>query len=590
MRSAAPLAVSLVLAVAAPRAGAYPDTSRAILSVGATPVDLVVSADDRLVFVAGADGTLRVLDTADFDATPTSASACAEATSVAAAVIDGTTYVLLGCTDGTVVELAIDDSTIPATASSSAVYELGTGSIDDVGVSEDGSLLYALETGGSEDAVHAIDLLEQQIDWISGLPAPSYYSSNALVSTPAGTYAALAGDSGRVHKLLNGGSYATLTTYQLYGLGSFVDVQAVDDVYALLLEDSGDIVQYTLSSENTYVMYTLDLGSAVEELEVVEAADDWYFYVVDADGTVSVAPYLTSDVEASLAAGAPFTGGFDSSSASDGYVYAGTEDGVAVISEGPWIRITSVEPASIVEGESATVSVVADEDCEIEVYLGGGIDASGEHLSAYDMEVSAGETVSFDVAGDDLEEGDNRLFVFASAGGFRGRDSATVTLDTPPDALAGFELGFGDGKLVARWISSEETDIAHYLVYFADRWFDEASGAPEFEIEGEGTVTSSPGQADHPGEGVELSYTIEGLTNGVEYCVAVSAVDEGGQQGPWTETLCDEPEQTSGVGDELGYCGACGVSGAGGSWPVGLLLLAGLSGLLAARRAPGPRP
>jgi hypothetical protein len=192
--------------------------------------------------------------------------------------------------------------------------------------------------------------------------------------------------------------------------------------------------------------------------------------------------------------------------------------------------------------------------------------------------------VTLTVDGDDLGEGENRLFVFATAGGYTGRDSDTVTVDTPPDLVSDFELGFGDEKLTVRWTATAETDIDHYRIYFADQDFDESSGAPTFQVEGTGVVLESPAQTDAGEPGEPLSYTLEYLTNGVEYCVAVSGVDSGDQEGPWTETLCESPELTVGAGDGLGYCGTCGVEPRPGAVPRTLTLLVLLAGLLVALR------
>jgi len=391
-------------------------------------------------------------------------------------------------------------------------------------------------------------------------------------------------DQGRVTKLYDGGDTYYLATYALLGLGGFSDLAFVDEGYVYLLESSGMIVQYYLSGDTSYMSMSLDLGTVVA-FDIVDTAEGSQFYAVDDAGTLSVIPFTGGDPTDQTTLSQLPAGDLAAASAEDGHVYVGGEEGaVVVVGEAPWVEITSVTPDEIYEGESFSLMFTVDEDCSYDVFLGGGIDQSGTHLSTYDGVASAGESIELEIDGSRLEEGDNRLFVFAAAGGFVGRDSASVFLDTPPDQPQEFDVSFGDEKLYVTWTSSDETDISHYLVHFADEDFDEASGAPEFQVVGEGVVHTSPLTISHDGEGIAVSATLENLTNGVEYCAAVLAVDGGGMESPWTGTLCDTPEQTIGAGDNLGYCGTCGSSGAPRSGWLGILGLLAALGWRRSRR------
>ncbi len=566
------LLVGIVLAVAGV-AGAFPDEERAILEVGSTVVDLVVSPDDRLVGIASGDGALRVIDTADVGAGVLELPACGAAASVAYGTVEGMTRFYVACGDGTVAEIELDTAVIPAEVTQSFTVEIGTGSLAGAAVDDTMGRMLAVEEGDGEVLYHVFELDTGDLDALTGLPISSPYDVVALAGTPQGTYLVAANDQGRVTKLYRSGDAYTIASFQLLGLSNIVDVATMDESYAYLLDSSGTLAQYWLTADNDFSTIAYDLGS-VERLAPVWTADSSYLYVVDSSGTVQVVPPVVgAGVEATLTLGRDAEGGLAASSADDARVYAGvSEGGVSVISEAPWVEITAVEPAEIHEGESTELSFTVDEDCSYDLFLGGDIDQSGTVLSGYSGTASAGETVTLAVDGGDLGEGENRLFVFATAGGFTGRDSATVALDTPPDVVADFELGFGDEKLTVRWIATDETDIDHYNVYFADGEFDEAGGAPEFRVEGPGVVIESPARAGAGEPGEAISYTLEYLTNGVEYCVAVSGVDTGGQEGPWTETLCQRPELTIGAGDGLGYCGTCRLGAAAAApWTLGLL-------------------
>lgn len=577
MRALAGLASLLLVAPAF----AYPLIERGVIDVGATPVDLVVSDDDRFVGVAGDDGAFYLVDTADFDAIPPSASACSTTVAMAFARIDDVATFFLACNDGSVATVEVDDSTIPASVNVGEAYALGTGSLVGLAVTASAGYLFAAEEADSESIIHVVELETGTVDGLTGFPMTSIYATECMGVTPLGTYVVMGNDQGRVTKLYGGEGMYYLATYDLLGLSGFSDMAFVDEGYVYLLETSGMIVQYYLSGDTSYMTLSLDLGT-VSAYDIVDTAEGSQFYVVDAAGTLSVIPFTGGDPTDQAELSRLPAGDMTGASAEDGHVYVGGDEGsLVVVSEAPWVEILSVDPAELYGGETCTLTFTVDTDSSYDIVVGGGIDQSGTFLSGLGGVASAGATVEVEIDGDDLEEGDNRLFVFATADGFVGRDSATVFLDTPPDTPRDFDVAFGDEKLYVTWTANDESDISHYLVYFADEVFDEASGALEFQVVGDGVVHTSPLTVSHTGEDITTSATLENLTNGVEYCAAVVAVDEGGMEGSWTETLCESPEQTIGVGDDLGYCGTCGI---GGHARTGGLAVLGLLGVLAARR------
>ena len=588
MRGRADLALiaATAVAVAGPVA-AFPEIERAVLAPGVTPVDVVVSDDDRLVGVIGDNSALAVLDTADVHAPALSIAACSGPVAVMFERLDGAPVFYVACSDGDVAAITLDDDSIPAVEVSTALYEVTTGTLTDAALSPADGRLFAFEEGESDDLIHVLDVDVGTVDGLDGFPMTSLFPASCMTVTPGGTYVVIGHEDGRITKLFNSGAGYAITTFDLLGLGTLSDVEAVDEGYAYLLENSGSVLQYWLTGDVNYMPMASGLATP-RDLAIVEASEGTQFYIVDDAGLLSVVPFTGGEPVAEVALSASGGGGLAASSVDDGRVYVGAEEGaLLVVGEAPWVEITAVDPVEVHEGDSVALTFTVDEDCSYDLYRGGDIDQSGTHLSAYDGTAAAGDTVQLELGSTDLAEGDNRLWIFATASGFSGRDSDTVALDTPPDTVAAFELGFGDGKLFVRWEASEEGDISHYWVYFADEYFDQLSGAPEFAVEGEGTVATSPAQAEHGEAGETLTYTLEGLTNGVEYCVAISGVDAGGQEGPWTTTLCDSPEQTTGAADDLGYCGACGTRAEG---RVSVAAIAALTGGLAlVRRRRGSR-
>ncbi len=575
---------TLVLSMGIANAAAgFPEIERAALDPSLTPVAIEVSDDDRLLAAVGETGTLAVLDTADVHSEAATVSTCSGAVALAFDRIDDEPRFYVACGDGTVVGVPVDTSTIPATLGSSELFELGTGALQDAVISTADHRLFSVEDTGDSFLVHVVDLTDGTVDGLTGFPMTLLFGAAAMTVTPLGTYVVIAHDDGLVTKLFNSGGVYSITTFDLLGLGSIVDATAVDEGYAYLLESSGQVVQYWLTGDVNYMPMVSGLGTP-RNLDIVTADEDSYFYVVDDAGLLTVVPFTGGDPVAEVTLTLGGGGGLAGASSDEGRVYVGAEGAVLVVSDGPWVEITSVSPEQAYEGDTITLTFSVDEDSSYELVLGGDIDGSGEALSGYSGSASAEIPVELEIEAVDLDEGENRLFVFATAFGPTGRDSDSVIVDTPPDSLAGLELGFGDGKLLVRWMAGDESDIDHYLVHFADSYFDEGSGAPGFSVEGDGWVNSSPATAEQGEAGEQLTYTLEGLTNGVEYCVAVLAVDTGGQEGPWTDTACDAPEQTVGAGDDLGYCGACSTRQGRTAGPGFVLLLLATAALRRSHR------
>jgi hypothetical protein len=563
------LLLAAVLVAAPGLAGAQPQDLRAVLSLGATPVAIAVSDDDRVVGIAGSDGSLHVIDTADFGASALESSACGAATSVAFVRVDEAPRFYLGCDDGSVVGIELDDDVYPVAEASATSIALGTGSILGIGVTDSGTL-FGVEDASGESIVHSLDLATEDVDALVGFPMTSIYATESVGVTPQGSYLVMGNDQGRVTKMYNSAGTYYLSTYDLMGLGSMTDVALIDEGYAYLLESSGMLIQYYLTGDSSYLVLASELGTPAA-FDAVQTADDTWFYVADDAGTLSVIPFTGGETEVEVDLGAGVSGDLAGASAADGLVYVGGADSsLFVVGAGPWVEIEDLSPAELHEGESTTLTFTVDTDCSYDIFVGGGIDMSGAHLAAHDGVAEAGQSVQVEIAGDDLDEGDNRVFVFATADGYTGRDSDTVYLDTPPDAARDFDLGFGDEKLYVQWTTNDESDIEHYVIMFADTQFDEATGAPEFQVEGSGVVHTSPVTASHDADDTAASYTLEDLLNDVEYCVAIYAVDAGGQEGPWSDTLCDSPESTVGAGDDLGYCGTCAAANRprGAVWPL----------------------
>ncbi|MDP7113057.1 MAG: hypothetical protein QGH45_13885, partial [Myxococcota bacterium] len=371
---------TLVLSMGIANAAAgFPEIERAALDPSLTPVAIEVSDDDRLLAAVGETGTLAVLDTADVHSEAATVSTCSGAVALAFDRIDDEPRFYVACGDGTVVGVPVDTSTIPATLGSSELFELGTGALQDAVISTADHRLFSVEDTGDSFLVHVVDLTDGTVDGLTGFPMTLLFGAAAMTVTPLGTYVVIAHDDGLVTKLFNSGGVYSITTFDLLGLGSIVDATAVDEGYAYLLESSGQVVQYWLTGDVNYMPMVSGLGTP-RNLDIVTADEDSYFYVVDDAGLLTVVPFTGGDPVAEVTLTLGGGGGLAGASSDEGRVYVGAEGAVLVVSDGPWVEITSVSPEQAYEGDTITLTFSVDEDSSYELVLGGDIDGSGEAL------------------------------------------------------------------------------------------------------------------------------------------------------------------------------------------------------------------
>ena len=174
---------------------------------------------------------------------------------------------------------------------------------------------------------------------------------------------------------------------------------------------------------------------------------------------------------------------------------------------------------------------------------------------------------SFVVGGGFVEGGNALRLVVEDDDGDRGHDESTLTVDNPPGAVALGRGGvsFGDEKLFVSFPALGDADVTEYTVFVSASSFSRAAWAscpdgtspcgPAFD--GDDAVDAPFTVLADPGTDVEL--TVEPLTNGQTYYIAVRATDAGGQEGAMSRVRSGTPQKTYGIaglsGDEGGWCG-----------------------------------
>ncbi|MCK6526252.1 hypothetical protein L6R50_01390 [Myxococcota bacterium] len=585
-------AALLLLAPTSALAADPPDAERAVLPIGSV-VDVAASLDGRLV-AAVTPGTLTVLDLHDPAGGEVTASICDSPNAVALSVTGGTELrAWIACGGATLQYVPIDATGDLAAVSTAIDIAVGGEDLVALAASSDGGQVYVAEArDGLYDQVHVVVAETEEVDPDSTTPLALTHEIGALVIDPYDGWLMAAGSDGRQTTLTLAGEvvYAGTPTI-LYSGNALVDGVALDSVTAYLL-DGTDGAIYAVSSGGygTYTTLAIDLGASSAMVAVTGEDGVDRFFVAEDEGTVRPVDRTTGELGATV----------DLSSAADalaatpaehGLLFAGTSQGLAVLGAGPWVEVLSVDPEVVGGDQDVTLTFTSDEDGAYQVCFGAALTASEADCSGPEGSVSAGETASVTVPLTALDEGTQVLTVFVADDlGNEGHDAISIEVDTPPDPVTDLDAGFGDSKLVVTFARGEESDIVGYRLYFRDGEVSEADGAPDFQYREGGAGVSSPLWVPQPATGTTVQATIAPLQDHVLHCVAASAVDASGQEGPWSAGDCDTPAPTGGwsahSGEASGGCSAAGPGGAGRG-PAWLVLCAAVTAL---RRAARVRP
>lgn len=225
------------------------------------------------------------------------------------------------------------------------------------------------------------------------------------------------------------------------------------------------------------------------------------------------------------------------------------------------VTISAVSPTDgyIGEGDSATISwkIEADSesgDWQIEIEGDGTWDSGTVPTSSDTSGTFSGTTQGTStIKSTDLDDGDGDYSIYLIAMDSADETnydstSTTITLDNPPDQVTNLSAGNGDGKIFLTWDDLDTEDLSYYLVYYST-----SSGNTESDYFGD-DAAEGPSPID---AGNGSSFSLSGLENNTRYYVRVSAVDEGGTEGPLSEEAGATPQINFGaseLSDEKGGC------------------------------------
>jgi hypothetical protein len=615
-----------LLAVPLSAAWAEPDRVAWSSVEGAGIVDLSITEDGRWVaFHETESDEVRFLDLGSWDVLGSVAACSGSIGGLAITGTDGDYQAFIGCSDGSIVRAVLDDEglvevgdgagtdaqgdTGQAAASSgdddwsTAVSLDGAGAV--LAVETDGTTVYAVaeQEDDGNPRVHLVDI-DSAGETTSG-NYPSLFGQGGLADSWLGnTYLFVSHGSQKVSKVdLATGSISVSSENISADMG---DMDAWNDNAAFLADadSQGGVVKYLPNGgvDSFQILlseYNTDLNSVSS---VVVDGDDGFLIAYDhqstgIDGTAEGEMVVFEFDANSNTVGDDELQRFAAAHAAEmvrreGYVVAGGDSGtLQVLTDLPWVEISTVEPGAAIAGQEVTVSFTSDDDGSWELLLGGTEYGDGESLASGSCEAGVESSAGFEVDSA-FEEGDNLLWLLVTSSAGTGHDRGVVNVDNPPSRVAlvydsDTGVGFGDSQITVAFEGIDDEDLASYTIYvsttefFADDFPEGTSGGPACEgvkKADEDIPLEVTGIA--PGESV--SRTISPLTNDVTYYVGVRAIDAGGQESAMSNVVSVTPLPTIGAaelaGETGGYCGT--------RTPWGFAAI-GLAGLLIPRRRRG---
>ena len=233
---------------------------------------------------------------------------------------------------------------------------------------------------------------------------------------------------------------------------------------------------------------------------------------------------------------------------------------ISVLTENPWISITSISTDEIVTETSSTFTLTFQSDIAGSYTIKSNSNPLGttgidliEATTFTDVDTDI-TTAEIDVESFDrttFVEGINKIFVHVTDDeGRLGHTATQLTVDRPPEAVTITGINFGNQKIFVTFTPSTDEDIEKYTLYA-----EEAENQTNPTCPGALTFDDASTKSVTPSSCSENSCTgeITSLTNDTLYCIAAVAKDEAGQTGDLSGFSTPiAPEQTVGPAGFLG--------------------------------------
>jgi hypothetical protein len=533
--------VVVAASLVASSALALPAGERGVLDISGGLGSLTaIAVNDAGTIVAAADrdlGGIYVWHEAAFSS-PVEMSGCDGAVSVifvAQSTLGDRFYV--GCADGVVLRVGLDESTIPPTLDLDPTILLneGVGTVTELAWSAGDLYVHAIVQDGSNWSVHRFSVSDTfDIDGL-GLPLSATGTVSAITAGVDSGSLIVVDTNGVLNWVSRGTTYSAATTPPVVVQGSSVDMVNSDRVGYSLWTDrtAGDVWSISHTSSSTAATRFLTGLPEPSAIAIVDDGLELRVWVGLLDGTIEAYGAADGLLDGTLTVGSGYVTEFAAPATGDDPVFAaGSDSTVRVITDRPWISDVEASPDSVQSGDSFTVTFTVDASGTYDIRSDGPDPDDGTSLAS--GAATADEEVSVELSVDDLDdEGENRLFVFVEDDdGDVGKDSFVVTKDTPPDTVANLAAEGGNNKLIVTWTSSDEPDIASYELYLSDQVFTSSDAPlPAFavlvDVDTDDERTDEyPAEVTWEGVSTVHTLTIEGLVNDTTYYLSIVAIDE----------------------------------------------------------------
>ncbi|MFH1358054.1 MAG: hypothetical protein ABII18_13090 [bacterium] len=316
----------------------------------------------------------------------------------------------------------------------------------------------------------------------------------------------------------------------------------------------------------------------------------------DASSTTKVIDVETTETDEDpiILSGTP--GPLATTSSDTQYLLSANGDAtISVLTENPWISITSISTEELVTETASTFTLTFQADIAGSYTIKANSNPLGTTGTALitattftdiDTDIT---TAEIDVSNFDrtaFVEGINKIFVHVTDDeGRLGHTAIELTIDRPPEAVTITGVNFGNQKVFVTFTPSSDDDIAKYLLYA-----EEAENQTDPTCPGALTFTTNgTAKKINPANCSEDSCVgeITSLTNDTIYCIAALAEDNAEQQSPLSGFSTPiAPEQTVGPAGFLGETScSLGTKTQGNNFSLLVLLFLPLLSFFVVRRA-----
>jgi len=570
-------------------AGAVPDRVATSLSVGTQVVDVVASEDRSTVaFLSGA-GAVSLMDLGTWDLR--TVAPCSGVGGIARAPGEPSRF-WAGCDDGSIQWFEMGDEGPEVGAEA---IELAESAI--LGLTSNDTLVFALAdnpVGEGNPQVHAYNVDTATV-LTGGYPSTLSYGSVEDMEAN-NNFVLLSHGGANFTKVASGGGGAT-RQQGAPGASKTSDIETIGASRVFVAGGASGVLEFQ-TGPNILSLFLTEAGGVSSASAIAANEDDEWFAIAD-DETEQLLI-----VEMDAGSGTPSSvqlATVDVASADDaireldhvsGYLFGGTDGGaVHIFTDKPWVDAGAATPTAALNGETVSVTFTSDQAGTWEARLGASSNGGGSLIADGTVAADNETTATFEVDGA-FKEGDNTIrIVVENEAGERGHDSTSVSVDNPPTKvqLRPRDVGFGDRRVEIQINGITDEDLSHYVIYVTAEPFsseDYPTEGPAFvgvEGDGSGADMKLPRRVNmEPGKDKTIS--IESLTNGATYYMAIRAYDQAGQESAMSNVVDETPRETFGVSDLVDEKGGYSCSTTGTS-SLGLLAL--LGGLLAGARRSG---